>query len=209
MPHGSRHILLVRHGQSVWNAIGRWQGQADPPLSALGEAQAAEAATRLGDFDFTTVWASDLVRARRTAEIMATAVGLGAVRLDAGLREIDVGDWTGLTRVDIEAGWPGVMGAWSEGRVPSTPRGETRAHLADRAQTALSRVAADGAIGDRILVVSHGALIRTLDRALGEDPLPVANLAGRWYEADGHGRLTPGNRTTLTGLEDSAAPPSP
>jgi probable phosphoglycerate mutase len=97
-------VLLVRHGQSTWNADGRWQGQADPPLSALGEQQAREAAARLRDVD--ALWASDLDRARRTATILGDALGLG-VRVDARLRERHAGPWQGLTREQIEAEWPG------------------------------------------------------------------------------------------------------
>src|SRR5213078_4235821 len=70
-------LLLVRHGQSEWNADGRWQGQADPPLSALGEQQAVAATNRLDGVH--AVWASDLVRARRTAELMAGELGVDVV----------------------------------------------------------------------------------------------------------------------------------
>ncbi|MBA2326593.1 MAG: histidine phosphatase family protein, partial [Actinobacteria bacterium] len=69
-------LFLVRHGESTWNADGRWQGQADPPLSALGEEQACDAAARLAAGGFSRVVASDLQRARRTAEILAEALGL-------------------------------------------------------------------------------------------------------------------------------------
>lgn len=197
MPPGPRHLLLLRHGQSVWNAEGRWQGQADPPLSELGESQAMEAAGRLADVGFAGVVASDLVRARRTAEIMAGRLGLSDVRLDPGLREIDVGDWTGLTRDEIHARWPGMLAAWSDGRALSTPGGETRTHLAERAQATLGRLAAAASPGDRLLVVSHGALIRTLDRILTGEPVAMANLAGRWYEADADGGLAAGDLVSL------------
>jgi probable phosphoglycerate mutase len=173
--------------------VGRWQGHADPPLSALGEEQARDAAKRLADagIGFTGVIASDLRRARRTAEILAEAIGL-PVAVDPELREIDVGDWQGLTRSEIEAGWPGELADWSEGRSESPPGGETRAHLAERARAALLRAAAAVRPGERLLVVAHGALVRHLDRLLGLDPHPVANLGGRWYEADGDGGLVPG-----------------
>lgn len=191
MPSTSRHLLLVRHGQSEWNAEGRWQGQADPPLSELGEEQARDAATRLAGTGFTAVISSDLRRARRTAEILAEALGL-PVAVDPDLREIDVGDWQGLTRAEIEAGWPGELADWSEGRSESPPGGETRAHLAERARGALVRAAGGADPGDRLLVVAHGALVRHLDRLLGLEPHPVTNLGGRWYEADGDGGLVPG-----------------
>jgi probable phosphoglycerate mutase len=92
-------LLMVRHGQSTWNADGRWQGHADAPLSVLGEAQAAAAAEAIGDID--VVVASDLARARRTAEIIADALGVGPALVDARLRERDAGAWTGLTRHEI------------------------------------------------------------------------------------------------------------
>src|SRR3954464_6700209 len=88
-------VLLVRHGQSEWNAVGRWQGQADPPLSDLGRAQARAAARSLGSLD--AVYASDLQRATETALIIAEQIGIGPVILDPDLRERDAGQWSGLT----------------------------------------------------------------------------------------------------------------
>lgn len=207
VPPTTRHLLVVRHGQSTWNADGRWQGQADPPLSPLGEAQARAAAPALVDMGFVGVVASDLQRARRTAEILAAPLSL-AVQLDAGLREIDVGDWTGLTRAEIESRWPGELAAWSEGRSESPLGGETRTHLADRARTTVARLAGAATAGDRVLVVSHGALIRNLDRVLGVKPQPMPNLAGRWYAADGDGALVPGGLVALTDPEGRTLSPS-
>ena len=209
MPAASRHLLLIRHGQSNWNAVGRWQGQADPPLSPLGETQAAEAAERLKAMGIVVVWSSNLQRARRTAEIIAVTLGLGEVRVDPGLGEIDVGDWTGLTRDEIHAGWPGQLADWSEGRSASPPGGETRDHLAARARATLTRLAGAASAGDRLLVVSHGALIRNLDRVLGLPPQGIPNLSGRWYEADGDGALVPGELVAVADPEDTTRSPSP
>ena len=208
MPASPRRLLLVRHGQSTWNADGRWQGQADPPLSALGEEQARDAAGRLVAGAFSRVVASDLQRARRTAEILAGALQL-EVALDPDLREIDGGDWTGMTRAEIEARWPGELADWSEGRSESTMGGEPRTHLTDRARAALARAAAGAAPGDTLLLVSHGALIRNLDRALGLPPQAIGNLTGRWYEADGNGSLAPGELVSLADPEDRTLSPSP
>ena len=207
VPASARHLLVVRHGQSEWNAIGRWQGHADPPLSALGEEQARDAAKRLDGVGFNAVMSSDLRRARRTAEILAAGLGL-PVAVDPELREIDVGDWQGLTRAEIEAGWPGELADWSEGRSESPPGGETRAHLAERARRALVRAAAGAQPGDRLLVVAHGALVRHLDRLLGLEPHPVANLGGRWYESDGNGSLVPGATVSLADPDDRTLSPS-
>jgi broad specificity phosphatase PhoE len=190
---GSRvtHILLVRHGESTWNAESRWQGHADPPLSVLGEQQAAAAADTLSGIE--VVWTSDLVRARRTAEIIASRLDV-PVQVDARLRERDVGDWTGLTRAEIEERWPGWVAAR---RSPSGFEGD--ASVATRALAALREIAA-GATSDA-LVVSHGGLIRTVERWLGAEPEPVANLAGRSLDTDGAG-LVLGSRVLLIDPDD-------
>jgi probable phosphoglycerate mutase len=198
---------LLRHGQSTWNADGRWQGQADPPLSSLGEQQARDAARGLVAGQFSRIVASNLRRAHQTAEILAEALRL-PVEVDPDLREIDVGDWQGLTRAEINERAPGALADWSEGRSESTPGGESRTHRTDRARAALLRAAAASAPGDRVLLVSHGALIRNLDRAMGLVPHGIGNLAGRWYEADGDGRLAPAELVSLADPEDQTLSPS-
>ena len=100
-------ILLVRHGESEWNSVGRWQGQADSPLSDLGRQQAKVASRALGQLDL--VVCSDLQRAQVTAEIIASELGVGPVVIDAGLRERDAGEWSGLTRTEIHEQWPGYL----------------------------------------------------------------------------------------------------
>ncbi len=97
-------ILLLRHGQSTWNAEGRWQGQSDPPLSALGREQAEEAAGKLAGMDVSTVVTSDLDRARTTGRILADALALAPPTEDPDLREYDVGDWEGPTPPRSPAG---------------------------------------------------------------------------------------------------------
>ncbi|MFP5318813.1 MAG: histidine phosphatase family protein [Acidimicrobiia bacterium] len=208
MPGLARQFLLLRHGQSVWNAESRWQGQADPPLSELGEQQARDAAARLQGVGFTHVVASDLQRASRTAQILAEALGL-EISLEPELREIDVGEWTGFIRADIQARWPVELADWLEGRRESPLGGETRDHLAQRARRSLTRLAAEASAGERLLVVSHGALVRTLDRSLGLPPASIPNLAGRWYEADGNGSLVPGKLVSLADPEDRTQSPNP
>ena len=97
---GETVFLLIRHAESTWNAAGRWQGQADPPLSELGRRQALQLARELAVEPVDCVIASDLARANETAAILAEVWGLGA-RLDPRLRELDVGAWAGLTREQI------------------------------------------------------------------------------------------------------------
>src|SRR5213076_218915 len=99
-------LLLARHGETDWNREGRWQGWADPPLNAAGRAQAHELAEQLRSVPFDAVYSSDLRRAHETAEIVAAPHAVPVVA-DLGLREIDVGSWSGLTRSAIEERFPG------------------------------------------------------------------------------------------------------
>lgn len=163
-------ILLVRHGQSTWNADGRWQGRADPPLSKLGVRQAEVAAETIADHGITRVWSSPLVRAHQTATIVASLLGL-TVENDARLQERDAGDWTGKTRTEIEEGWPGFLDG---GRRPNGF--ETDDLLHERALAAVREIAS-GATAP-IVVISHGGLIRVVERALGSEPHSVPNLGG-------------------------------
>ena len=209
MPTG---ILLLRHGQSTWNAEGRWQGQSDPPLSDLGRSQAEEAAGKLvaADLEVTAVVTSDLARARATGEVLARALGLAPPGQDRDLREYDVGDWEGLTRPEIEVGWPDQLAAWKEGRLLATPGGETRSDFLRRIMAALRRVAASDDLGETAVVVSHGGVIRAAEQVTGADRSPViGNLAGRWFVAGRDGNLRPGTTTNLLDPDHRTEPPSP
>ena len=178
-------LLIVRHGESEWNAAGRWQGWADPPLSPTGEGQAEAAVESLRGLGLEAVAASDLQRARRTAEILAAGLGLGDVHVDEGLRERNVGDFTGLTRDEIDARWPGILAEWRAGRVQQAPNGEG-AEFLERVLAALDRVA-DRYAGRKVLVVAHGGLIRTVHRHLGGEPGPPYHLGGLWVHLEDHG----------------------
>jgi broad specificity phosphatase PhoE len=163
-------LLVVRHGQSEWNAIGRWQGHADPALSELGRRQSAVASASIGAVD--GIISSDLLRAVETAAIIAQQLGVGPVVVDERLRERDVGEWSGLTRAEIDKSWPGWL---DDDRRPDgfehTDRVLARAL---EAFDAIRRASPGGSL----LVVTHGGLIRSLARSYGLDDVPVANLAG-------------------------------
>ena len=168
-------ILALRHGQSEWNAEGRWQGQADSPLTALGEQQALVAATQLlksGEI-FDTIASSDLQRAQRTAEIIAEIVGDGVVELRAEFRERAAGGWQGLTRSEIETLSPGAIEQqrWPEGY-------ESDQSVIGRVIPAIRELAKTS---DRLLIVAHSGLIRALDRASNALPASIPNLSGRRY----------------------------
>ena len=190
-------LLLVRHGQSTWNAAGRWQGHADPPLSPLGEEQAREAGARLAaDGRVDAVVTSDLRRAHQTALVVADALGLGS-RVDARVRERDAGEWTGLTREEIDRRWPGYL---AEHRRP--PGFENDATLLARVLPALADLAARHA-GGRVLVVTHGGVVRTVERHLGTKAPPLANLGGRTVHVPADGSpLVTGDALLLVGGDD-------
>jgi len=199
-------VLLLRHGQSTWNAEGRWQGWSDPPLSELGRAQAADAAEHLGSFGLTGVTASDLDRARTTANIVAFTLGLGQVAIDGDLREYNVGAWEGLTRPEIELRWPDDLDAWRTGRLAATPGGETRLAFLARVEAGLARVAASD--DDSPLVITHGGVIRALEQlAGGERSAVIDNLAGRWFTVDPDAGLRAGD--VVAGLDPDLRTSSP
>ena len=185
-------LLLVRHGQSTWNASGHWQGQADPPLTDLGHSQAAAAARRivelLGPVD--AVRASDLARAHDTARAIAAPHGL-AVATDPRMRERDAGPWTGLTRAEIEERFPGFL---DDGTRPDGY--ETDAALTTRTLAALHDFADELAGGTGVLV-THGGVIVTLETVHGGPRVNIANLGARWVERTPDGSFTLGERVTL------------
>lgn len=158
-------ILLARHGESDWNREHRWQGHTDRPLTELGRRQAAALAERLADVPLDAVYASDLARARDTALAVAERKGLRVVaRPD--LREVDVGNWSGKTRADVERSDPEGIARWLEGAT-GWLGGETYEEMAARAVAAVREIAAAHA-GGRVLVVSHGGCMRAIHaRALG------------------------------------------
>ena len=212
-------LLLLRHGQSEWNALGRWQGWADPGLSALGRLQAEQAGRRLAAIGetFTTVVSSDLVRSMATGEILARELGLSPPLPERGLREFDVGEWSGLTRDEIEARWPGDLAKWRRGQLVQMPGGETRAEFELRIFAALGSVASlastSPGASPAVLVVTHGGVIGTIERVINA-PVPererLSNLRGRWFAVDG-ARIDAGPEVALLDpdLESPAITPVP
>lgn len=189
-------LLLVRHGLSEWNATGRWQGWADPPLTDLGRQQALAAARGVGAVDVLV--ASDLQRARETAEIIGESVGMGPVLVDEGLRERHVGEYTGLTRAEIEERWPGALASYAD-----PPGGETRDEVVARVLDVISRLA-EAHPGADVLAVSHGGIIRYLERHLGEERPPLPNLAGVEVSVHGDGRIKVSDRVLLIDPDEVA-----
>ncbi len=172
------NLLLVRHAQSEWNALGRWQGQADPPLSLAGEAQARAAAAHSGAFD--AIMSSTLTRAMHTAAIISSATGIAPVLSDQRWIERNVGEYQGLTHREISERFGN---GFRKGIVPAG--WEDDASLIARALEVMSEVhdLAHGS-GD-VLVVTHGGVIYAVERHLGSEVSRIPNLGGRWVHRDG------------------------
>ncbi|PNY82243.1 histidine phosphatase family protein [Deinococcus koreensis] len=163
---------VVRHGESTWNADGRYQGQADVPLSHIGVLQAATLAERLTGQSFAAVYSSDLRRASHTAATVAERLaGAPTVQLDPGLREIDVGALSGLVIADIRARHADYLQAlqtdpWATRR----PGGESMEDLYARCGAAFHALRARHP-GGRVLVFTHGGVVRVaVGLALGGVP---------------------------------------
>jgi broad specificity phosphatase PhoE len=160
----------------------------------VGRAQAAAAVDGLRDAGFDAVVASDLSRARETAAIIAEGLGLGPVEIEGDLRERNVGAWSGLVTEEIEARWPGQLAAWRAGELTAIPDGE--GDITDRVRDAVARVLLSHP-GGTVLAVTHGGVIRTIERDLGVEPAMVRNLGGRWVSLDNEGGLVAGESVTM------------
>ena len=143
------------------NAEGRWQGQADPPLSSAGREQAEALADQLTGDAIVAVYSSDLARAHETADHLGRALGV-AVRTDARLREMDVGEWSGRPHETIRERWPADYDRMRAGDWEVRPGGgETRREVRTRAREVLSEIRAERADG-RVAVVFHLGVLRAL-----------------------------------------------
>lgn len=153
-----KRLLLVRHGESEWNAVRRLQGQADIGLSEKGVAQARALAPIIEQLAPDVVVTSDLRRARHTAELL----GFADARCEPGLREVDVGDWTGKEIAGIVADQPDDYRGWRAGTF-APPGGEDWGSFCARTAQATQEAARSA---DRLLVICHGGVIRALLQTL-------------------------------------------
>ncbi|GAC66295.1 histidine phosphatase family protein [Gordonia soli] len=193
-----RRLILLRHGQTDYNAGGRMQGQLDTDLTELGVRQAKSAADALADRGPLLIRSSDLRRARDTAEALAVRTGL-TVDTDERLRETHLGDWQGLTHGDVDEAMPGARRTWRDDASWTPPNGESRIDVARRATPVVDELVAEldeWGSGDRpeapVVLVAHGGVIAAMTAALLD--LPVANwpvfggLANTsWVQLSGHG----------------------
>lgn len=193
----TRRLILLRHGQTEYNAADRMQGQLDTDLSELGRMQALAAAAELAPRKPLRIVSSDLRRAADTAAALADATGVPAAT-DARLRETHLGDWQGLTHTEVDAIAPGARAAWRANATVAPPGGESRVDVARRSLPLVHELAENVAqwgvdVSERpVVLVAHGGLIAALTAALLELPTdrwPVlGGLANAsWVQLGAHG----------------------
>lgn len=192
-----RRLVMLRHGQTEYNADSRMQGQLDSQLTDLGRAQAVAAAEVLAKRQPLLIVSSDLHRAYDTAVTLGERTGL-PVHVDTRLRETHLGEWQGLTHHQVDANAPGARLAWRDDATWAPHGGESRIDVADRSVPLVSEiVAAEHEWGleepDRpVVLVAHGGLIAALCAALLDLPVdswPVLGGMGNasWAQLSAHG----------------------
>ncbi|KAF3339442.1 phosphoglycerate mutase-like protein 4 [Carex littledalei] len=166
IPEGYAEIVVVRHGETSWNASRILQGHLDPELNENGRQQAAAVANRLSkEPKFNAIYSSDLKRAAETAQIIANQCDLKEVILDQQLRERNLGDLQGLTLVDAQKMKPNVYKDFLSHKIDQEipGGGESLDQLHQRCVSSFRKIANQHR-GERVIVVSHGGFIRELHR---------------------------------------------
>lgn len=162
-------LLLVRHGETDWNAERRFQGHTDRPLSAIGLRQAEAVARAVAEFKPVALFSSDLLRARVTAEAAARATGL-TLQTDPALRECSFGAWEGLTFDQIQTLHPEAYAEWQRNAHHSPPGGESIVQVATRMSDAVAHIR-EKFDGQVVALVAHGGCLQAmLCHALGIPP---------------------------------------
>ncbi|GEN78510.1 histidine phosphatase family protein [Actinotalea fermentans] len=172
-------VICWRHGRTAYNASTRMQGTIDIPLDEIGQWQVEQAALDLWRRHAPTrIVASDLGRARATAQQLADLVGL-QVGVDTRLRERSFGEWEGLTAEEIAEQWPEEFAVWQRGGDPKRMGAESRAAVAERFSAAVRELAAPMAHDETLVLVSHGAAVSLgLTALLGLDAVAWRGLVG-------------------------------
>jgi len=188
-------ILMVRHGQSEWNAQGRWQGQADPPLSQLGLDQAEAGGAYLAELHrelaFDGIGSSTLDRAATTGDVIARHLCFDTPFRTSNLAERSAGEWSGLTRDEIEVQYPGYL------KARKFPNGyESDDELLPRIRRGLREVV-DNVPGDRLIVTAHGGIIYCIENSVGLPFRHMPNLGALRFDFDENNDFTMGERIEL------------
>ena len=191
-----RRLVLLRHGQTEYNAASRMQGQLDTPLSDLGRDQAVAAAEVLAKRQPLLIVSSDLRRALDTATSLSERSGL-PVTVDTRLRETHLGDWQGMTHLEVDASAPGARLVWRDDARWAPHGGESRVDVAARSMPLIAELVAgqpEWGVDEPerpVVLVAHGGLIAALTAALlglPVDDWPVLGGMGNasWVQLSGH-----------------------
>ena len=156
----TRQVVLWRHGRTEWNVAGRVQGQSDIPLDDVGREQARDAAARLAALQPDRIVSSDLMRAAETAHILGGITGTD-VEFDERLREMNFGEREGLTWQEAWERFPDGIRAWVKGDETQIPGSETHRQAGERFAVALTELLEDLPDNGILVVVAHGAVLRT------------------------------------------------
>ena len=177
----SSRLLVVRHRQSTWNAEHRWSGQADPPLSPGGRAEATELAAALRVIDFDAIVTSDLSRARGTGELIGAAIPGAVLVEDPRLREIDIPMWSGRTKAELHENDAEAYARWRSRAHEPPPGAEPWDQLKARLVEGLRSAAHQG---QTVLVVTHAGALKALREAL-EVKEKIKRSRGLWVAQRG------------------------
>ena len=204
-PTMSRRLILIRHGQTTYNASGRMQGHLDTELSDVGYEQARAAARLLRDQGVVKIVASDLQRARETARVVAESLGLD-FSTDPRLRETNLGQWQGKSSAEVDAEFPGARAIWRHDPTWAPPEGESRVDVARRARPVIDELMQEFSGWDdgAVLIVAHGGAISALTcHLLGLDHGQYGILSGlkntHWSQLTARPDFNP--ETPVTSLE--------
>ncbi|MFN8088922.1 MAG: histidine phosphatase family protein [Mycobacterium sp.] len=192
-----RRLVMLRHGQTDYNAGSRMQGQLDIELTDLGKAQAVAAAEVLAKRQPLLIVSSDLRRAYDTAVALGERAGL-RIQVDGRLRETHLGDWQGLTHTQVDEIAPGARAAWRDDATLAPHGGESRIDVANRSVPLVANIFGGepewgaGSCDRPVVLVAHGGLIAALTAALLGLPVtswPALGGMGNasWAQLSGHG----------------------
>ena len=196
-------FFVVRHGETDWNKLGRFQGHTDISLNDRGLSQARETAVASEDWGYTAIYSSPLVRTVQVAEEIAKVTPM-LVSQEPGLKELSLGDLEGVTGEEMRNDWPALFAAWrTEPEKMSMPNGESLGELRDRTWQVILDIEQKHSSDDSIVVISHNFAIRSIVNELLGMPLAYfhrmsLNLASVCtFDSDERGRrLTGYNSTT-------------
>ena len=195
-------FFVVRHGETDWNKLGRFQGHTDISLNDRGLSQARETAVASEDWGYTAIYSSPLVRTVQVAEEIAKVTPM-LVSQEPGLKELSLGDLEGVTGEEMRNDWPALFAAWrTEPEKMSMPNGESLGELRDRTWQVILDIEQKHSSDDSIVVISHNFAIRSIVNELLGMPLAYfhrmsLNLASVCtFDSDDRGRRLTGYNST-------------